>query len=85
MVGSKKTVDTKYITYRNWKNVDHSTLHKDMEDLQSWFDKETSGFNLDDLVETYNRKMQALADAHAPRRTILIKRNPDPWYTAKTT
>ena len=62
------------MSFRRWKKVDLTTLHKDIAALND--------LPVPDLVENYDLLMQAVTDKHAPiQNKLVIIRPRVPWYS----
>lgn len=69
----------KYITYRNFKSLDHTRFQADLRCI-SWhniYDIE----NVDDKLQFLNENIIQIFDYHAPLKTFRCTKPFSPWYT----
>jgi Reverse transcriptase (RNA-dependent DNA polymerase)/Endonuclease-reverse transcriptase len=71
---------TKYITYRDLKNIDKNQLFDDC--LNTPWINIAYHRNVDDMVNDFNSFVLRLFDKHAPKRRARVTRPPAPWLTA---
>lgn len=64
---------------RNFARLDTEKLNADAQALD--WDNLVQSSTVDEKVETFNRSVLQLIDAHAPLRAVRVKRPPAPWIT----
>ena len=75
---NKENIISKSITYRNFKDIDHSEFASDISELKVESD------DIDTYVELFEDEMKRLVDKHAPEKEKMqICRNPKPWFNER--
>ncbi|KAH3737742.1 hypothetical protein DPMN_044336 [Dreissena polymorpha] len=74
----KENIISKSITYRNFKDIDHSEFSSDISEFKQESD------DIDTYVELFEDEMKRLVDKHAPEQEKMqICRNPKPWFNQR--
>ncbi|KAJ1531443.1 hypothetical protein ONE63_000123 [Megalurothrips usitatus] len=73
------TPSKKYITFRDFKNMDPAAVAMDAEML-SWSEVYESP-TIDEKLACFNSIITELMEKHAPLRTVAVKRPDAPWMT----
>ena len=76
-ISPKNDCDTKYTSYRNFKNIDVDTFKKDIMDSELW--NFNNSCSVDDAVFLYESVLTQLMDKHCPIIRRKIKKTVTPW------
>ena len=76
--GERKKFQAETRKVRKWSDMD---IHVFKQDLKDHLNVQIlDNIHSSSLVDWYNSTLSSLVDKHAPEKTVIIRRAPNPWY-----